>query len=267
MEYDLIINVDGACFVDAGIIGIGGIVRNSKREILHMYSFSRYEATYNEAQYLAIIEGLQYIIKMRILTKAILIQTDSHLIITQNVCKNNTLSENIKDFIVKINEFKDSLNCIIDFLWIPEEDNFLAKAIAYKAANMPIALIEDNNILPWEEDLKHAIKQEELISLPEINLQTKLQIKCLNNSEVINSSELIALMTNGIDKYSRANPLDLLKYIEIRFGYSTRAYLIKVLEDVNSSYSKNVLRWVARGLNPNIAFRKAAIELEIKERV
>lgn len=265
MEYELYINVDGACIGSAGVIGIGGIIKSSKREILHMYCFSRCEATYNEAQYLAVIEALQYIINMRIDPKAILIQTNSHLLVTEAVFKNNILWDNLKNLIDRINELKERLNCIIDFLWIPEKNNFFAKALAYKAINMPIALIENNDILPWEEDLNYAVKEEDIISLPEINLQTKYQISYLNNSNDINATELISLMTNGIDKYSRAKTDDILKYVAIRFGNSTKEYLIKVLGDLNRTYSKNVLRWTARGLKPNIAFRKAAIELEIKE--
>lgn len=265
MDYDLVVSIDGACSGCTGNLGMGGVIKKSQGEWLHAFNFAVETSSIEGAHYLAIIEALEYILKNNISVKSILIETDSHVIMTHAAFKASFVPDNLKELIEKVKELRDSLSCSLNFSWVAEEDNFAAKALAYKSANMPFAVVENNCIVPLEQEFQSAISQEQLTKLPEINAKTSEDITRLNGEKYVSPSELISLMTNGMDKYSRAKNNDLLKFIELRFGTETRDYVMRALGDLDSTYSKNALKWIARGLRPDLAFRKAAIEIEIKE--
>lgn len=72
--------IDGAADLNSKTAGIGGVITKNGREI---FSFSEYldDATNNEAEYTALIEGLKYVIKLNIL--GINVYSDSELIVKQ----------------------------------------------------------------------------------------------------------------------------------------------------------------------------------------
>ena len=72
--------IDGAADLNSKTAGIGGVIIKNGKEI---FSFSEYldNATNNEAEYTALIEGLKYVIKLNIL--GINVYSDSELIVKQ----------------------------------------------------------------------------------------------------------------------------------------------------------------------------------------
>ena len=72
--------IDGAADLHSKTAGIGGVITKNGREI---FSFSEYldDATNNEAEYTALIEGLKYVIKLNIL--GVNVYSDSELIVKQ----------------------------------------------------------------------------------------------------------------------------------------------------------------------------------------
>lgn len=266
MEQKLIVNISSACSGNPGIMGIGGIIsQESDNNIIHTFSSSKGIGTSNEAQYNAIIEALLWIGEANIKPCSILVKSDSHLLICQLLRGLNEIEESIAPLYQCVQALMNQLGCPVKFIWIPESKNLCASALALSSAEMPCAYIEGRSISHWENSENYIPNEEYLKFIPEVNSQTRNQINLLNSSRVINLSLLVSLLTYGIDKFSRAKTEDLLHFIEIRFGYDTINYLVKTLGDLNSYYSKNVLRWVARGLKPNLAFIKARIDTEIKE--
>lgn len=265
MEYDLDIFTDGACAGNPGIMGIGGrIIDNHSKVTLETFSITKGEGTNSFAEYMAIIEALKLVERLKGDFNTILLKSNSHLTISQlnGKCR---IEEEVVEFHKKVFDIISSVKCNVDFMWIPYKKNIAACSLAYKAANMPITLIEGDNVIEWEEDKTFIQCLSEINSLPEVNKITKEQIEYINKTKGSNYSSFISLLTYGQDKYSRAKSDDLLRYIAIRFGNTAKNYLISTLEDLSNQYSKNVLRWVARGLRPDLATIKASIDIEIKE--
>lgn len=266
MEYDLIINTDGVCCGNPGEMGVGGVIIDARsKKILKIISRSKGIGTNNKSELLAIKETLEMLEIFNFPIKNVVVQCSSHLALVQMIKESCFDDEKIVELRSKIMEYSSLKNYNLEFSWIPNERNKMACALAAKGAKMPIAYFENDIMIEWDSSLSNYISKEGLEKLPEINTNTKNQIQILNNSKKPSISNIFSLMSFGIDKYSRAKINELLNYIQIRFDDYTKEYLIRTLEDINCTYSKNVLRWVARGLNPNIAFIKATLESEIKE--
>lgn len=266
MEQKLSIFTDGSCAGNPGLLGIGGVIedKNSK-DILYTFSMSKGIGLNNEAEYLAVIHALENVIELKLQPDSIFIYSDSHLMIYQLTGENRVEQEGLLNLHKKVKTLVEVLDCSVKYVWIPREKNVAANALARKGANMPMAIIHGNVVKEWKEELSHNIDEETLKKLPEVNPETSFQIDYLNFTPDVSLSKVFSLISFGLDKYSRAKQSDLLNYIEIRFGSSTKEYLARTLVDLQDSYSKNVLRWVARGLKPNIAFIKACMEVEIKD--
>jgi ribonuclease HI len=266
LEQKLIITTSAACSGNPGIMGIGGIItQESDNNIIHTFSISKGMGTSNEAQYHVVIEALLYLMEAEITPCSILVKSDSHLIICQLLRGLKAEEESFMPLYQCVQVLENQLGCPVEYIWIPESKNLCASALALSAAEMPCALIEGTCINQWEDNENYIPDEEYLKFIPEVNAETGLQINILNSSNVINISCLVSLLTYGVDKFSRAKTKDLLHFIEIRFGYATSDYLVRTLRELNSYYSKIVLRWVARGLKPNLAFIKARLDTEIKE--
>lgn len=266
MEHDVIINTDGVCCGNPGEMGIGGVIIDARsKKVLQIISRSKGIGTNNKSELLAIKDTLEMLEKFDFPIKNIVVQCSSHLALMQLIKESCFDDEKIVELRSEIMEYSSLKNYNIEFSWIPNERNKMACALAAKGARMPIAYFENETMVEWNSSVSNSISKESVEKLPEVNTNTKNQIEILNNSKVPNISNIFSLMSFGIDKYSRVKINELLNYIQIRFDDYTKEYLIRTLEDINCTYSKNVLRWVARGLNPNLAFIKATLEFEIKE--
>lgn len=266
MEYDLIINTDGVCCGNPGEMGIGGVIIDARsKKILQIISRYKGIGTNNKSELLAIKDTLEMLENFNFPIKNIVVQCSSHLALVQLIKESCLDDEKIVELRSEIMEYSSLNNYNIEFSWIPNERNKMACALAAKGARMPIAYFENEIMVEWNCSVSNSVSKESFEKLPEVNTNTRNQIQILNNSKKPSISNVFSLMSFGIDKYSRAKINELLNYIQIRFDDYTKEYLIRTLEDINCTYSKNVLRWVARGLNPNLAFIKATLEFEIKE--
>lgn len=266
MGKNIAIDVHGACSGSPGVMGIGGVISKLEdNEIIYSFSFSEAVGSDNKAKLLAAKKALEITRELGLDFEEILIRSHSHLMICQ-LSYGMALGEE-EQIIIKeiINEIIVKFSCKIRFQWIPREKNCIAEILAAKGARMPSGLVQEGNVVTAIYMEEKEIDGENFKILPKVNEETMFQIRLLNCSNNIDFSKLFSLMSFGVDKYSRARKDDLLKYIEIRFGEETRNYLLQVLEDLNSYYSKLVLRWTARGLKPSLAFIKARMETEIRE--
>lgn len=266
MGYELIINTDGVCCGNPGEMGIGGIIIDAElRKIIYTISRSKGIGTNNESEMLAIQDTLELLDNFDFNKANILIQCSSHLTVEQLANKSCINDDKIVKLRTNIIQYSELKNYKIKFSWISHEKNKMACALAAKGAKMPVAYFQDGIMVEWNSNLCNYISETDVEGLPDVNINTMQQIRKLNKSEKLSISNVFSLMSFGIDKYSRAKINELLNFIQIRFDDYTREYLIRTLEDLSCTYSKNVLRWVARGLNPNLAFIKATLEAEIKE--
>lgn len=75
------LNFDGASGGNLGPVGIGGVLRDNKGEIQHIYSQSLGEGTYNKMEFAVLEQGLR--ILRRIKARATMIEGDSQLAIME----------------------------------------------------------------------------------------------------------------------------------------------------------------------------------------
>jgi ribonuclease HI len=267
VDYELIINTDGVCCGNPGEMGIGGVIIDAElSKIIYTMSRSKGIGTNNESEMLAIKDTLELLENFNFHKINILVQCSSHLAVEQLANESCFSDDKILQLRTNIIQYSKLKKYNIKFSWISHEKNKIACALAAKGAKMPVAYFQDGIMIEWNSNLCNCINEAEVEKvLPRVNINTMQQIQQLNKSERLCISNIFSLMSFGIDKYSRAKINELLNFIQIRFDDYTRDYLIRTLEELNCTYSKNVLRWVARGLNPNLAFIKATLEAEIKE--
>ena len=72
--------IDGAADLNSKTAGIGGVIYKDKEEL---FTFSEYlnDSTNNEAEYIALIRGLEYLVQMKLLNVQIF--SDSELVVKQ----------------------------------------------------------------------------------------------------------------------------------------------------------------------------------------
>lgn len=245
-------------------MGLGGaIYEENTQSLLYSFCISGGQGSKNLAELSALLHALNSIVQLEKSVGSILFKLDSQLLYCQLFCGSGLENELSGELYKEILNVISELGCSVKFQWVPSDGNRLSNALAYKAAGMPFAEVKDHKVILWD---RHFADQEaEQASLPPINPDTYVAIQKLNCTKHADLSLIFSLMTYGIDKYSRAKLDLLLIYIEMRFGSYTRDYVVRVLENLDTYYSKNVIRWTARGLNPDLAFIKARLETEIRE--
>jgi|GEM_PF-2147243 len=142
----LILTVDGACDPNPGEMSIGIVIKRreekKKDEIIAEISEQIGEGTNNQAEYSAVLRGLEYVQHLfedvgdiPDLTE-IFILTDSELIVKQfsgeYECRNSELS-GFLDNIKEIRDFFKGANIPVHINWIPGYTNLKAHALALKA--------------------------------------------------------------------------------------------------------------------------------------
>lgn len=266
MNQTLIIQVSGACTGSVGLMGVSGIITEKENyRCLHTFDECKGTGTIHKAVYLALLKAVECLYELRLRPAKLLIQSDSHFLLCRINQKMQEADSEMQELRNKIWNLIDELHCEARFIWIPYEENKRAIALAQKCIGMPIALVNGYDVIEWQENNCTIDEEHMVYTLPEVNADTVFQIKELNKSDSICPTRIISLISNGMDKYSRAKAEDLLRFIEIRFGAYTRDYMIRTLSGCDINYCKGVLRWVARGLKPNIAFIKANLEIQIKD--
>lgn len=263
MDYDILINTDGACIGNPGIIGIGGVIRDAvTNKSLKLFSESCAEGTSNEAEYLAIIRALQELLDLGLNNKKVLVCSDSEIVICQIINIYQIKQLHLTNLYTAVKHYTNEYKGKIDFKWIPRFENSFADALASKAVKMPQALIENDQLLEWIPD-NYIPDKESLSVLPLPKAECIELIQKLNaQGNHSKFKAFINLKTNGFDTFSSYKEPALIECIEARFGEKSSKWLLKVLEDADIGYKLTALRWCARGLYPPLALKKASVDME-----
>lgn len=258
----LIAYTDGACVGNPGLMGIGGIIYRQNKKI-EMFSEPAGYGTNNEAEYLAVIRALELAIPYT--PGSILVCSDSQLVVYQIIGEYGINYPHLARLNGRVMFLVSIFPGKVAFQWVPRKRNSEADALASKAAGMPQAVIDGNEIVPWRVDEGYHPTEEELSVLPSlreecsVNLNGLLQLR--DNAKF---KDFVKLKTGGIDNYSRASVDLLSKYVAARFGLGAVAWLEKVVGSFDTDYGKKALRWAARGLPPDMALKKVSVDMEIQ---
>lgn len=261
----LYIDTDGACTSNPGEMGIGAFIR-SDQKIIEFITQKLDKGSNNEAEYWAVYYAL-VAAKKRAATN-VTVRSDSQLIVNQLNGDYKVKSESLFKIHDKIKRMVQDHFEKVEFVWVPREQNKFADALASHAIGMNNAIVDKINfkIEFWEADSTYTPNPEDFEDLPCLNPETSFKINQLNQKDANKFKDFIELKTYGIDGYSKLKENDLLEIIEIRYGERTIEFLEKALEGTTTMYLKNVYKWIARGLNPNDAFKKVSVDIEMAGR-
>lgn len=257
---------NGACSSNPGPIGIGCVIyKGNGSEIVETISKRKGEGTNNEAEYLALIEGLSSVEKYN--PKTVSIFSDSKLVINQINGVFAYRDERMKKMLKEVMEIKNRIDADIEFNWISRIKNEVADNLASTAINQNQGLIVKDTFITWEESFIDDINQNEIDKLPKTNNKCQDSIIKANiENTKMKFGDFLGLQTVGMDAYSVLGKDKLLECIKVRFGERTVDWLIASLEGTEYSFQLSALRWSARGLYPNLALKKASVDAEMKHK-
>ena len=257
---------DGACSGNPGKMGIGCVIYDENDIIIHNISEELEIGTNNEAEYLAMIAGLKAIVKFN--PEFVLVHSDSQLIVNQ--INGNWRIKKIHILLLYkqvIEILSKNSNINFSFKWIRRQYNQVADHLASSAIKQGRGVFIDNEFTEWNK-IVNVGSTEEINSLP------KTYDICANNIEKANKynknlrfRDFMNLKVGGRDVYSEFSERELFNIIKIRFGENVGNWLKKSLEISEEEFRKDVIRWTARGLYPNLAFKKASVNREISEKL
>lgn len=257
-----IIHTDGACAGNPGPMGIGGIIETTEKETMHTFSESVGHGTNNEAEYMAVIAALGYVIALN--PESVLLMSDSQLVVNQVNGVYAINHAHLARLCSKVRQLSQALGCKVKFSWVPREKNGKADAFASKAIGMPQAVIRNNEVVFWTPDSDYKPDTDLLGALPFMNPKCKQQIDLIVNlSDKARFKDYAALRTEGKDGYSKSKAEDLIGYVSIRHGSSAAKWLLDVIGGPETDYGRSALRWSARGLPPDMALKKVSVDAEI----
>lgn len=265
MVNEFLVYTDGACAGNPGQMGIGYVIyQNPGQKLVSTCSFSPGVGTNNRAEYLAVINALDYLTAFE--PQHILVMSDSQLVVYQLTGAYAVKSPEMAKLANRVFELVNRLGCPVEFRWIPRSENKFADALASKAAGMPAARVSNNytEIEEWMGDVYFTPNLRKIESLPPVNPSCAIEIdRLIHLGKKAKFKDYIRLKTDGTDEYSKADYEMLKKYITIRHGPKAVYWLIDVLVDASPSYAANALRWAARGLPPDMALKKASVDMEM----
>lgn len=255
-----VLYTDAATIGSLGDMGIGYVFfRNGNIEKIGKKKLKT-QGTNNEAEYKAIIAALTLVKSYE--PESVVVKSDSQLAINQINGVYDINTESLREFHQAAIASKNEISCECNFMWIPRDENKLADALASLAVGMPMAVINpDMTFEFWDVD--DFPIQGNCENLPEINDDCRKTIETLNALEKAKFSDFTGLKTFGIDPYSKMGEGDLRICIEQRFSKDTYAWVDKVLACADNYYKLSALKWIARGLNPDLALKKVSVDKEL----
>lgn len=121
---------DGACTEKVGIMGIGYSIQ-TEDEILKTYSKKVGYGDINEAKYLAIIQGIEDVLKYN--PKEIHVFSNSLLVVNQINGKWKINQDNLLKRYEEIKRLQKNKKCKIKIIWKKKDDIIIADYLALKA--------------------------------------------------------------------------------------------------------------------------------------
>lgn len=256
-----VIYTDAATVGNYGDMGLGCVLfRNGNIEALGAGSPPT-PGTNNVAEYLAILAALREVKQHE--PETVVIKSDSQLAINQISGTYEVKDERLQALHKEVIEKAKGLSCPCAFLWIPRDENKLADAIASLCVKMPMAVIDtkEKTFQFWDKDDFPA--NGDITDLPPVHPECEKSILQFNSAEKVKFGDFVALKSFGIDDYSKMDKENLFSCIRDRFSEETLAWLQQVLSSADNTYEMTTLKWTARGLYPDLALKKASVDMEI----
>jgi ribonuclease HI len=130
MNKKVTIYTDGGARGNPGPAGIGAVIFNEKEEIIGQYKKYIGETTNNQAEYQAVVLGLEEAKKLKV--EEIELRMDSELVCSQINGVYKIKNPDFQDSFIKIYNLKQAFKKI-EFKYIPREKNKLADSLANQA--------------------------------------------------------------------------------------------------------------------------------------
>lgn len=256
---------DGACSGNPGRIGIGCVIYDEHNNMVCSISEEKESGTNNEAEYLAMVAGLKAVVKFE--PKTVFVHSDSQLIINQI---NGLWKVKQSHLLLLYNQvfqiLNNNKNIDFNFKWVRRQFNKVADHLASSAINQSQGVFIDGEFIEWNEvaTMGNII---EIDKLPKVKENCLISIKQANcNDADLRFGDFINLKSGGRDEYSCLSENELFNIISIRFGEEVVFWLEKALESSEERFKQDAIRWTARGLYPNLALKKAAVNREMEDK-
>jgi ribonuclease HI len=133
------INTDGGSRGNPGPAAIGVVFFDAEFNTIHSFKKTIGKATNNEAEYQAIIQALDILMRSKwfaennISEKEVICRLDSQLVVEQINGNYKIKQEHIKLFIAQIRQMISQMHLNISFVHIPREENKLADKLVNQA--------------------------------------------------------------------------------------------------------------------------------------
>ena len=247
---------DGACAGNPGQMGIGVFLADALQNEIAKASESVGVGTNNEAEYLAVLKAVTLASENDF--PGVRIRSDSELVVKQLTGEYGINNPRLYALAKRIRKASQALPEGFTIFWVPRESNKIADALASRATGMPQAPTESDKV-QWKPDPDFAPDPEQLANLPTLKCDMKRFLANPNPK----FKDFLQLRSGGMDGYSRLGVDKALEIVNVRFGNKALEWIKESLEEaIDSAYGKNALRWCARGLPPDMALKKASVDLE-----
>jgi ribonuclease HI len=245
---------DGACAGNPGPMGIGGVLLDG-RKCVERFSQNAGHGTNNEAEYLAVIRALEIAAKHS--AQAPVLHADSQLIVNQLNGNYAVRQASLQRLHRKAVDLARQFPGGVRFVWIPRKQNAEADALASQACGMPQAPITERGVKGWKDASSRAA------SVPEDAHPGLKRFLSLSEPRF---RDYAKLRVGGRDAVSQLKSDRLIDAIRDQHGPKAASWLEAALQGgIQDPFSKTALRWCARGLPPDKALKKAAVDKEMAE--
>lgn len=263
MEEKLKMYTDGSCRDNPGRRGIGIVILKDEK-VIRKISKDVGFGTSNEAEYIALIEGLETLMEYN--PETVDIYLDSQIVVHHVNGVNKVSSYNLRPFYNKVKKVMKSMkDTTISINWIPREQNVLADKLANSATTGEGYVIVNGKESYWSPkdfDINPNAAMR-IKGMPSISGNCRDNINELNRNMVFSRKNFKKLSTYGEDGYTHLTKEELLDVVERSFGIETMNWTLTMLEGYSSNFTLDVIRWTARGLYPNLSFRKVLVDKDI----
>lgn len=252
---NLLIKVAGRTFGKQGYMGYGIAAYDRHRLLFHeSHTIKEKNKNREVATCIAITKAVEWA-KSQQFTDLIIASDNEALV---NALKGGTQSHNSKEY-QYLTDVIRKLPFKITFQWTTVKKNKMADALALKAVGTPNALIHiDGRIEYWKnQDIPMHIK-----GIPDTPKEIKLKIIDMNKRTNFSYKDCLGLEVKENDPFNTLKQKKLKEYICLRYGKDLAEYIEAVLETAHEGYRVSSYKWIARGLNPNAAFKRTSIEME-----
>ncbi len=258
----IIINTDGACAGNPGPMGIGvALIDAGTNNVIETHASDIGHGTNNIAEYTAVITGLEMLCAYPEVKHAT-VRSDSQLVIKQLNGEYRIKNKNMQDLAEQVRNVLAELDIPVKFEWVPRDKNPIADALASSAIGMPQASSDESGVVLWDSVALEEPDQKQLVELPVARCAKDLA-RFYNSSKEAKFAEFMVLKPGGVDSYSKQSRESLVEIIGVRYGKQALNWLETALREAEEAYALNALRWAARGLRPDLALKKAAVDVEV----